>query len=67
MAAKIRGKFPFKAFTERFAQCHFFQKFDWFLFFENPPDYWRYRISLKAFSDDFNVTSYSTEDSTMIS
>ena len=62
MIAKTRTEFPFRVSTKRFAQNYCLQKSGWLLFLSSSVDYWTHGSPMKAFRENFNVTSYYTED-----
>ena len=63
MIVKTRAEFPFKVFRKRFTQRYYLQESGWLLFPGNSPDYQTHGFLVKAFRENFNVTSYYAKDS----
>ena len=61
MIAKAEAEFPFKVSLKRFTQNYCFQESGWPLFPGSSLDYWIHRFLVKAFHENFNVTSYYAE------
>ena len=66
MRAKARAKLPFNVSTNCFTQNYCFQESGWLLLHGSSPDYWTHGFPMKAFRENFNVTSYYTEDSMVL-
>ena len=66
MIARIRAEFPFKVSTKHFTQNYCFRESGWLLFPGCSPDYWTHRFPVKAFRENFNVTSYYAEDTMVL-
>ena len=66
MIAKTRSDFPFKVSAKHFNENQCFQKSGWLLFPGSSPDYWTHGFPVKAFRENFNVTSYYPEDTMVL-
>ena len=66
MIAKTRAEFPFRVSTKRFTQNFCFQESGWLVFLGSSPDYWTHGLLVKAFRENFNVTSYYAEDTMVL-
>ena len=62
MIAKTKAEFPFKVSKKRFMQNYCFQESGRLLFPDSLPDYWIHKFPVKAFRENFDVTSYYAED-----
>ena len=58
MIVKTRAEFPLKVSAQCFTQNYCFHESGWFLFPGSSPDYLTHAFPLKAFCENFNVTSY---------
>ena len=58
MIVKTRAEFPLKVSAQCFTQNYCFHESGWFLFPASSPDYLTHAFPLKAFCENFNVTSY---------
>ena len=66
MIAKTRAEFPFKVSTKRFTQNYCFQESGWLLFPSSTPDNWTHGFPVKAFRENFDVTSYYADDTMVL-
>ena len=66
MIVKTRAEFSVKVSTKRFTQNHSLQESGWLLFLGSSPDYRTHGYPVKAFREDFNVTSYRAEHTMLL-
>ena len=59
-------QFLFKVSTKRLTQNYCFQESGWLLFPGSSPDYWTHGFPVKAFCENFNMTSYYAEDTMVL-
>ena len=62
LTAKNRAKFPFKVSTKHFTQNCCFQESGWLFYPGSSPDHLIHGFPMRAFHENFIVTSYYTED-----
>ena len=66
MIAKTRAEIPFKFSEKLFTQNYCFLESGWVIFPGSSQDYWTYGFPVKAFRENFNVTSYYAEDTKVL-
>ena len=64
--AKTRAEFSLKVSRKCFVQNYCFQKSAWLVFTSSLPDEWTQGFPMKAFCENFTVTTYYTEDTTAL-
>ena len=64
--AKTRAEFSLKVSRKCFVQNYCFQKSGWLVFTSSLPDEWTQGFPMKAFCENFTVTTYYTEDTTAL-
>ena len=66
MIGKTRGEFSFKVSTKWFTQNYCFLVSGWLLYPSRSPGYWSHEFPVKAFRENFNLTSCYAEDAMVL-